>query len=65
MAISPESMAPAVRSVLLIAVTMRTGAPRIERGLRLRDQAAVEDVVDLVILRLALADGDARPARAA
>ena len=31
----------------------------VERGLRLRDQLAVEDVVDLVVLLLAIVDGDA------
>ena len=34
----------------------------VERGLRFRDQLAVEDVVDLVVLRLAVEDRDALPA---
>ena len=58
-------MAPAVRSVLRIGRLMRTGAPRSSAGLRLRDQLAVEDVVDLVVLLLAMVDRDAVPARPA
>ena len=37
----------------------------LERGLRLRDQLAVDDVVDLVILLFAIVDRDRQPARPA
>ena len=52
-AISPESMAPVVRSVLLIAVSISTGRRASMRRLRRRDQLAVEHLVEPVILPLA------------
>ncbi len=52
-------MAPAVRSVLRIVRTSRTGAPRSSAGLRVGDQAAVEHGRDTVVLCLAVADAHA------
>ena len=48
-----------MRSVFLIVRDDPHLRAVLERGLRFGDQPAVEDVVDLVILRLALVDGDA------
>ena len=53
-------MPPTVRSILRIDGLQPHRRAAVKRGLRLRDQLAVEDVVDLVILRLALEDGGAR-----
>ncbi len=47
-------MAPAARSVLWIGGLQPHRRAAVERGLRFGDQLAVEDVVDLVILRLAM-----------
>ena len=47
-----------MRSVFLIVDSIVTGC-LLQRAFRLRDQPAVEDVVDLVVLRFALVDGDA------
>ena len=54
LAISPDSMAPAVRSTLRIGSSIVTGSPRSSAGARQLDQLAVEYVVDRMLLPLGM-----------
>jgi hypothetical protein len=46
--------------MFLIVSSILTGAPLIDRGLRLRDQAAVENLFEVMVLPLAVIDADTR-----
>ena len=52
LATSPDSMAPAERSTLLMSTSILTGCLRFQRRLRQLDQLAVENVVDRMLLPL-------------
>ena len=60
LAISPDSMAPVVRSMLQIAPLIDTGVLFSMRLARLRDQLPVEDLLEVVVLRLRVEDVDLR-----